>query len=129
MGHRMTNWIGTSAATRRVEAEIVDASRCDARVLITGESGVGKEIAARSIHQMSRAAHKPIVTINCAGIPDSLLESELFGHVRGSFTDAYRDRVGLLEQAHGGGTVFLDEVGEMSPRMQALLLRLSLIHI
>jgi two-component system response regulator AtoC len=123
MGHRMTNLIGTSAAMRRVEADITDASRCDARVLITGESGVGKEIAARSIHQMSRAAHKPIVTINCAGIPDSLLESELFGHVRGSFTDAYRDRVGLLEQAHGGGTVFLDEVGEMSPRMQVLLLR------
>jgi DNA-binding NtrC family response regulator len=123
MGHRMTNFIGTSAAMRRVEAEITDASRCDARVLITGESGVGKEIAARSIHQMSHAAHKPIVTINCAGIPDSLLESELFGHVRGSFTDAYRDRVGLLEQAHGGGTVFLDEVGEMSPRMQVLLLR------
>jgi DNA-binding NtrC family response regulator len=119
----MTNFIGTSAAMRRVEAEITDASRCDARVLITGESGVGKEIAARSIHQNSRAAHKPIVTINCAGIPDSLLESELFGHVRGSFTDAYRDRVGLLEQAHGGGTVFLDEVGEMSPRMQVLLLR------
>jgi DNA-binding NtrC family response regulator len=123
MGHRMTTFIGTSAAMCRVEAEITDASRCDARILITGESGVGKEIAARSIHHMSRAAHKPIVTINCAGIPDSLLESELFGHVRGSFTDAYRDRVGLLEQAHGGGTVFLDEVGEMSPRMQALLLR------
>jgi|RhiMetdeSRZDD1v2_1073273.scaffolds.fasta_scaffold19991_3 DNA-binding NtrC family response regulator len=127
MGRRVTttesNFIGTSEEMGRVESEIRDASRCDARVLITGESGVGKEIAARTIHRSSRNAHLPIVTINCAGIPDSLLESELFGHIRGSFTDAYRDRVGLLEQANGGGTVFLDEVGEMSPRMQALLLR------
>ncbi|HEY6213810.1 MAG TPA: sigma-54 dependent transcriptional regulator [Vicinamibacterales bacterium] len=117
-----TEFIGLSAAIREVEVEMEHAARSDAKVLITGESGVGKEIAARLIHQRSRRAHMPIVTINCAGIPDSLLESELFGHTRGSFTDAYRDRMGLLELAHRG-TIFLDEVGEMSLRMQALLLR------
>src|SRR5437588_10612358 len=90
--------------------------------MITGESGVGKEVIARLVHQRSRRAHTPLVTINCAGIPDSLLESALFGHVKGSFTGAYRDRLGLLEVANGG-TIFLDEIGEMSLRMQALLLR------
>ena len=107
---------------RDVEAEIACASRSDAKVLITGESGVGKEVVARLIHQHSQRAHSPLVTINCAGLPDSLLESELFGHTRGSFTDAYRDKRGWLEQAHGG-TIFMDEVGDMSLRMQALLLR------
>ena len=77
---------------------------------------------ARLIHQRSRRAHTPLVAVNCAGIPDSLLESALFGHMRGSFTGAYRDRLGLFEIAHGG-TVFLDEIGEMRMRMQALLLR------
>ncbi|OFV89642.1 MAG: hypothetical protein A3G76_11705 [Acidobacteria bacterium RIFCSPLOWO2_12_FULL_65_11] len=114
--------IGSSSAVRDIEQEIVCASRSDAKVLITGESGVGKEIVAQLIHQRSRRAHSPLVTMNCAGVPDSLLESELFGHVRGSFTDAYRDKRGLLDQANGG-TVFMDEVGEMSLRMQALLLR------
>jgi DNA-binding NtrC family response regulator len=94
----------------------------DSKVLITGESGVGKEVLARLIHRSSRRGHLPMVTLNCAGVPDSLLESELFGHTRGSFTDAHRDRRGLLEVAHGG-TVLLDEVGEMSMRMQGLLLR------
>src|SRR5437870_7948734 len=117
-----TEFIGISAAIRHVEVEMDYSARSDAKVLITGESGVGKEIAARLIHQRSRRAHLPVVTINCAGIPDSLLESELFGHVRGSFTNAYRDRLGLLEMADGG-TIFMDEVGEMSLRMQALLLR------
>ena len=117
-----TEFIGISAAIRHVEVEMDYSARSDAKVLITGESGVGKEIAARLIHQRSRRAHLPVVTINCAGIPDSLLESELFGHVRGSFTSAYRDRLGLLEMADGG-TIFMDEVGEMSLRMQALLLR------
>jgi transcriptional regulator with GAF, ATPase, and Fis domain len=91
-------------------------------VLITGETGVGKEIVARLIHQRSARSGAPLVTLNCAGLPDSLLESELFGHVRGSFTGAYRDKPGLLEMAPNG-TVFLDEVGEMSTRMQAVLLR------
>ena len=98
------------------------AAATDAKVLITGESGVGKEIVARLLHARSRRAHAQFVTLNCAGVPESLLESELFGHLRGSFTGAYRDRAGLLEVADGG-TLFMDEVGEMSLRMQALLLR------
>ncbi len=114
--------IGTSSAVAELLQSIEDAARTDTKVLITGESGVGKEVAARLIHSASRRSRGPMVTINCAAIADSLLESELFGHERGSFTGAYRDRVGLLE--HGqGGTVFLDEIGEMSLRMQGLLLR------
>jgi transcriptional regulator with GAF, ATPase, and Fis domain len=107
---------------RAIERDIDCAARSDAKVLITGETGVGKEIAARLIHQRSARSAAPLVTLNCAGLPDSLLESELFGHVRGSFTGAYRDKPGLLEMAPNG-TVFLDEVGEMSIRMQAVLLR------
>jgi transcriptional regulator with PAS, ATPase and Fis domain len=114
--------IGSSAAIQALRADVVAAARSDAKVLLTGESGVGKDIAARVIHQCSARSHMPFVTINCVSVPDSLLEPELFGHVRGSFTGAYRDRAGLLETAHKG-TVFLDEVCEMSPRMQALLLR------
>jgi DNA-binding NtrC family response regulator len=91
-------------------------------VLITGESGVGKEIVAKLIHHRSARRHATLVTINCAGIPDTLLASELFGHVRGSFTDAFRDKEGWLQQANRG-TVFLDEIGEMSAQMQSLLLR------
>lgn len=115
-------FIGTSPPMRALEEEIALAARSDAKVLITGESGAGKEVAARLVHHRSARRHAPLVAVNCAGIPESLLESELFGHVRGSFTGAHRDRVGLLEQAHGG-TVFLDEIGEMSLRMQSLLLR------
>jgi transcriptional regulator with PAS, ATPase and Fis domain len=114
--------IVVSAAMQYIQDELRQAARADAKILITGESGVGKEVVARQIHQYSTRAAKPFVAINCAGVPDSLLESELFGHVRGSFTGAYRDKPGLLEQAHGG-TIFMDEVGEMSLRMQALLLR------
>src|SRR5262245_41941944 len=114
--------IGISAAIRGVEEEIEHAARSDAKVLITGESGVGKEIVARLIHNRGGRRSAPLVAINCAGIPDTLLESELFGHVKGSFTDAHRDRRGYLESADGG-TVFMDEIGEMSLRMQALLLR------
>ena len=117
-----TGMVGASSAIRNVEEEIQYAARSDAKVLITGESGVGKEIVARLIHCGSNRASGPLVTINCAGIPDSLLETEMFGHVKGSFTDAHRDKRGWLEMAHGG-TIFMDEVGEMSLRMQALLLR------
>ena len=114
--------IGHSSAALAIQEEIGYAAQCDAKVLIAGESGVGKEVVARLIHQRSGRARLPWVAINCAGVPDSLLESELFGHVRGSFTDAHADKRGLLESANGG-TVFLDEIGEMSPRMQPMLLR------
>jgi DNA-binding NtrC family response regulator len=114
--------IGRSVAIRALDEELQYAARSDAKVLITGESGVGKEIVARLLHSRSGRSRAPFYTMNCAGVPDTLLESELFGHVRGSFTGAYRDRPGLLDAAHGG-TMFMDEVGEMSMRMQALLLR------
>jgi transcriptional regulator with PAS, ATPase and Fis domain len=114
--------LGESPAIRSLRDDIADAARSDAKVLLTGESGVGKEVVAHLIHTSSTRSRGPLVTLNCAGVPDSLLESELFGHVRGSFTGAYRDRPGHLEMAQRG-TIFLDEIGEMSLRMQALLLR------
>jgi len=98
------------------------AALSDAKVLITGESGVGKDLIAQHIHTQSPRSRGQYVAVNCAGLTESLLESELFGHVRGSFTGAYRDKPGKLQLAHRG-TLFLDEVGEMSLRMQALLLR------
>ena len=107
---------------RSLDEEVTRAARSDAKVLITGETGVGKEVVAQLIHKRSARSANHMVTLNCAGLPDSLLESELFGHVKGSFTGAYRDKPGLLELAPNG-TVFLDEVGEMSPRMQVVLLR------
>ncbi len=115
-------FIGASRAAQLVQEEIDDASRSDAKVLITGESGVGKEVVAQLIHQQSRRGRAPLVTINCAGVPDSLLATEMFGHMRGSFTDAHRDTTGWLEKAHRG-TIFMDEIGEMSLSMQSLLLR------
>jgi DNA-binding NtrC family response regulator len=119
---KSTVMLGTSAAMRSVEREIDVAAGCSAKVLVTGESGVGKELVARLIHERSRRRATRFVAINCAGLPETLLESELFGHVRGSFTGAYRDKRGWLEMAHGG-TIFMDEIGEMSLRMQAMLLR------
>src|SRR4029079_15995456 len=119
---KSTVMLGTSAAMRAIEREIDVAAACSAKVLITGESGVGKELVARLIHEGGARRANKFVAINCAGLPDSLLESELFGHVRGSFTGTYRDKKGWLEAAHGG-TIFLDEVGGMSLRMQAMLLR------
>ena len=114
--------IGNSDASRHLQDEISDAARSDAKVLLTGESGVGKEVVAGLIHKQSRRRNVKLVALNCAAVPDSLLESELFGHVRGSFTGAYRDKPGLLELANSG-TIFLDEIGETSLRMQALMLR------
>jgi len=114
--------LGGSRAILDVLEEARYVAPTDSRVLITGESGVGKEVLAHLIHQRSPRARKQMITINCAGVPETLLESELFGHARGSFTDAHRDRRGLLEVAHGG-TILLDEVGEMSLRMQSMLLR------
>jgi len=114
--------IGASESYRQIEYDIQCAARSDAKVLISGESGVGKEVVARLIHERSQRSRGPMVAINCASIPDTLLASELFGHMKGSFTDAHRSRTGLFEQGHRG-TVFLDEVGEMSLSMQALVLR------
>ena len=114
--------VGSSPAILTLQDEIQCAARCDAKVLITGESGAGKEIVARLIHAGSHRGRSPLVTVNCAALTETLLETELFGHVRGSFTGAYRDRLGVFEQAHRG-TVFMDEIGETSPRMQGLLLR------
>ena len=114
--------LGVSPAMAQVRADIETAARSSAKVLITGETGVGKEVVAALIYRASARAGRQFASVNCAGIPETLLETELFGHVRGSFTDAQRDRAGLLETVHGG-TLLLDEVGEMSLRMQAMLLR------
>jgi DNA-binding NtrC family response regulator len=104
--------------------DIERAARCTAKVLITGETGAGKEVVARCIHHQSARSRRPFAAVNCSGVTETLLESELFGHVRGSFTDAHRDSPGLIRQAEGG-TLFLDELGEMSLRMQAMLLRFA----
>ena len=117
-----TLMLGESDAIACLREDVKAAARSDAKVLIVGETGVGKEIVARMIHETGRRRGRNFVAINCAGLPDSLLESELFGHTRGSFTGAYRDKPGLASMADNG-TLFLDELGEMSLRMQALLLR------
>jgi transcriptional regulator with PAS, ATPase and Fis domain len=114
--------IGTSPSMVDLRDEIGRVARSDAKVLITGESGVGKELVAHSIHRHSARAQRPMGAVNCAGLSETLLESELFGHVKGAFTGAYRDKQGKLEMADGG-TIFLDEIGEMTLRMQSLLLR------
>ena len=122
MNAELPQLIGNSDKMREIRDDIQCAARTDAKVLINGETGSGKEVATRLIHLRSGRSRAPLVTINCAGVPDSLLESELFGHTRGSFTGAHDDKAGLLETAHNG-TLFLDEVGEMTMRMQTLLLR------
>ena len=114
--------IGRSAPMREVFLQIERVAPSTATVLITGESGTGKDLAARSIHQRSRRAAGPFVAVNCAALSPLLVESELFGHERGSFTGAERQHRGLFEQAHGG-TLFLDEITEMQPALQAKLLR------
>jgi len=114
--------VGTSPLIEELRQEVMRVARSDAKVLITGESGVGKEVVARAIHADGPRQNNEFVAVNCAGLPETLLESELFGHMKGSFTGAYRDKPGKLELAHQG-TVFMDEVGEMTLRMQGLLLR------
>ena len=114
--------IGSSPLMTELRLEIERIARSGAKVLITGESGTGKELVASGIHRGSDRAARPFVAVNCAGLPETLLESELFGHVRGSFTGAYRDKQGKLELADEG-TIFLDEIGETTLRMQGLLLR------
>ena len=118
----VTKLVGSSPVVQALQEEIYYASRCDAKVLITGESGAGKEIVARLIHEGSPRRRAQLITVNCAALTETLLETELFGHVRGSFTGAYRDRSGVFELANRG-TVFMDEIGETTPRMQGLLLR------
>ena len=114
--------IGSSAAMRRVQQRLDQVAQSDANVLITGETGTGKELAAAYLHEHSPRGPRRMVTVNCAAIPETLLESELFGHEKGAFTGAWAARPGLLESADGG-TVFLDEVGEMGLQGQAKILR------
>lgn len=113
--------LGVSHAAAELRAFGRRAARVDAAVLLTGESGTGKGLLARAIHQASRRARAPLVAVNCAGVPESLFESEFFGHSRGAFTGAQQAHRGLLEQAHAG-TLFLDEIGELAPPLQAKLL-------
>jgi two-component system response regulator HydG len=120
--YRFDNIIGRSAAIRDVLGRIVRIAPTDTTVLITGESGTGKELVARAIHANSSRADKPFVPVNCAAISETLLESELFGHVRGAFTGAVSARKGLFEEANGG-TFFFDEIAETPPSFQAKLLR------
>lgn len=114
--------IGTSAPILKIKETIEKVAATDARVLVTGENGVGKELVARWLHQLSHRASGPIVEVNCAAIPGELIESELFGHEKGSFTSAVKQRIGKFEQANGG-TLFLDEIGDMSHDAQAKVLR------
>ncbi|OLC37564.1 MAG: hypothetical protein AUH75_12200 [Gemmatimonadetes bacterium 13_1_40CM_4_65_7] len=114
--------IGTSPSWRGVLAQAAKVARAETTVLLTGESGTGKEVVAHMIHRGSRRAEGPFVALNCAALPEALLESELFGYEKGAFTGAVSARAGRLEQA-AGGTLFLDEVGEMSPAVQAKVLR------
>ncbi|MCS6917574.1 MAG: sigma-54 dependent transcriptional regulator [Chitinophagales bacterium] len=114
--------LGRSPAIERIRSKIEKVAPTDARVLITGENGTGKELVARWIHEKSARASGPLVEVNCAAIPGELIESELFGHEKGAFTSAIKQRIGKFEQANGG-TLFLDEVGDMSLSAQAKVLR------
>jgi DNA-binding NtrC family response regulator len=116
--------LGDSPAMDLVRLDIESAARTNAKVLITGETGVGKEVVARLIHEQGSRSRQNFVAVNCSGVPETLLASELFGHARGSFTGAFRDKIGLVRQADRG-TLFLDELGEMSLAMQAVLLRFT----
>jgi DNA-binding NtrC family response regulator len=119
---RVQEMIGSSGSIQKIKDTIDKVAPTDARVLITGENGVGKELVARWIHEKSNRASGPLVEVNCAAIPSELIESELFGHEKGSFTSAIKQRIGKFEQSNGG-TLFLDEIGDMSLNAQAKVLR------
>ena len=119
---RTQTMVGESYAMRQLREQVAMAAPTNGRVLIYGENGTGKELVARTIHALSRRRNAPFVEVNCAAIPEELIESELFGHVRGAFTGAVADRRGKFEVADGG-TIFLDEIGDMSLKTQAKVLR------
>ncbi len=119
--------VGQSPAMQRLREQIAQVAESSASVLVTGENGTGKEVVARNLHLMGPRAAGPFVTVNCAAIPAELIESELFGHEKGSFTGAHERRVGHFEAAHGG-TLFLDEIGDMPPAAQAKVLRVLETH-
>jgi len=114
--------VGESAGMLHIKDTIAKVAPTDARVLITGENGSGKELVARQLHELSKRSNAPLIEVNCAAIPSELIESELFGHEKGSFTSAIKQRIGKFEQANGG-TLFLDEIGDMSHDAQAKVLR------
>ncbi|MCA9037996.1 MAG: sigma-54-dependent Fis family transcriptional regulator, partial [Planctomycetaceae bacterium] len=121
-GHKFGHMLGVSRAMQKLFGQIERAARTDLPVLIRGESGTGKELVARELHARSHRANGPFVAVNTAAIAESLVESELFGHIKGSFTGADRNRDGVFRQADGG-TLFLDEIGDMPPGVQTRLLR------
>ena len=121
-GGGVEGFVGASPAMEELLRQVRKAAPTRATVLVTGESGTGKELVARAVHDLSPRAAMPFVAVNCGAIPAELIESELFGHVRGAFTDASRDRKGLAAEADGG-TLFLDEIGELPPQLQVKLLR------
>ena len=119
---RVQEMIGESKAINKIKETVEKVAPTDARILITGENGVGKELVAKWIHEKSNRNNGPFIEVNCAAIPGELIESELFGHEKGSFTSAIKQRIGKFEQANGG-TLFLDEIGDMSLNAQAKVLR------
>jgi two-component system nitrogen regulation response regulator NtrX len=114
--------IGESKSLKSILETVDRVARTEARILITGENGTGKELIARAIHRQSNRAENKLVEVNCAAIPNELIESELFGHEKGSFTGAHKDRIGKFQLAHKG-TLFLDEIGDMSLQAQAKVLK------
>ena len=120
--YNLHNIVGKSHKMQRIFRLLDELMNTDTTVLITGETGTGKELVAKALHYGGVRAAKPLVTVNCSALPENLLESELFGHVKGAFTGAQKDRVGRFQAAHGG-TLFLDEVGDIAPNLQLKLLR------
>ena len=119
---KTSGMVGGSDAIHEVLDMVAQVAPIDISVLVTGESGTGKELVAKALHQHSKRSHQPLVTVNCGAIPEGIIESELFGHVKGAFTSANKDRAGKFEAANGG-TIFLDEIGDMSLSAQAKVLR------